>query len=88
MRRIGLPLLMLAAAAAAPVVLRSQDAPKLSDAEQEEFLRTAKITKTKSTPKGITNTQRVTMTDGTITHDAHVQCIDVSKQEFKTDRGN
>jgi hypothetical protein len=87
MRRIGLPLLVLAATTAAPVVLRGQDAPKLSDAEQEEFLRTAQITKTKSAPKGITNTQRVTMSDGKLTHDAHVQCIDESKQEFKTDRG-
>jgi hypothetical protein len=27
------------------------------------------------------------MTDGAITHDAHVQCIDEAKHEFKTDRG-
>jgi hypothetical protein len=70
-----------------PASLPAEDAPKPGDAEQEQFLKTAKITKTKSAKKGVTNTTRVTMTDGTITHDAHVQCIDESKHEFKSDRG-
>jgi hypothetical protein len=87
MKQRRLPLLMLATTTAASIVLHAQNVPRLSDAEREEFLRTAKITKTKSAPKGITNTQRVTMTDVKITHDAHVQCIDESKREFKTDRG-
>jgi hypothetical protein len=68
------------AASPSPVV-------NLTDAEQEEFLRTAKIIKATGAKKGVTNTSRVTMTDGKITHDAHVQCIDEAKQEFKTDRG-
>ena len=50
-------------------------------------MRKAKIIKTTSAKKGITNTNRVTMTDSTITHDAHVQCIDEAKNEYKTDRG-
>ena len=70
-----------------PVSLPAQDAPKLGDAEQEEFLKTAKIGKSTSAKKGVTNTLRVTMSDGKITHDAHVQCIDEAKHEFKTDRG-
>jgi hypothetical protein len=61
--------------------------PKLTDTEQEEFLRKGKIIKTKSARKGITNTSQVTLTDGNNTHDAHVQCIDESKHEYKTDRG-
>jgi hypothetical protein len=61
--------------------------PKLTDAEQEEFLAKAKIFKTRAASKGITGTQRATLTDGKITHDAHIQCIDESKYEFKTDRG-
>src|SRR5690349_102858 len=60
---------------------------KLTDSEQEEFLRKAKIIKTSSAKKGITNTTRVTLTDGKITHDGHVQCIDEAKHEYKTDRG-
>src|SRR6476620_9846379 len=76
-----------AALCTAPLNLRAEDSPKLNDADQEHFLKTAKITKTSSAKKGVTNTQRVTMSDGTLTHDAHVQCIDESKHEFKTDRG-
>jgi hypothetical protein len=70
-----------------PSTLPAEDTPKLGDAEQEQFLKTAKITKTKSAKKGVTNTTRVTMSDGALTHDAHVQCIDESKHEFKSDRG-
>jgi hypothetical protein len=80
-------LLAVAFLCVAPLNLRAGDAPKLSDAEQEQFLKTAKIIKTSSAKKGVTNSQRVTMSDGNITHDAHVQCIDESKHEFKTDRG-
>ena len=60
---------------------------KPTDAEKEQFLRTGKIQKSKTASKGITGSSRVTMTDGKITHDAHVQCIDESKHEFVTDRG-
>ena len=59
----------------------SAPAPKLSDEEQEQFLRKAKISKTSGTKKGVTNTTRVTMSDGNITHDAHVQCIDEAKHD-------
>jgi hypothetical protein len=59
----------------------------LTDAEQEEFLAKAKIVKTKAASKGITGSQRATLSDGRITHDAHIQCIDESKREYKTDRG-
>ncbi len=62
-------------------------APLLSDAEQEEFLKVGKITRTKQASKGVTGTTRVTMTDGKVTHDAHVQCIDEAKSTFTTDRG-
>jgi hypothetical protein len=86
MKRYGY-LFAVAALCMAPLGLRAEETPKLSDAEQEQFLKTAKITKTSSAKKGVTNTQRVTMSDGTLTHDAHVQCIDESKHEFKTDRG-
>jgi hypothetical protein len=61
--------------------------PALTDAEQDQFLKTAKILTTRQASKGITGSTRVSMTDGNITHDAHVQCIDESKPEFKTDRG-
>lgn len=42
---------------------------------QERFLAGAEITATKPAPGGITESKRVTLSDGTLTHDAHVQTI-------------
>ena len=47
--------------------------------QKEEFLTKAKITKTKDAKKGVTGTFQVTLSDGTLTHDASVQTIDESK---------
>ena len=86
MKRNGF-LFALAALLLIPRALPAADVTKLSDAEQEQFLKTAKMGKTTSAKKGVTNTTRVTLSDGNLTHDAHVQCIDEAKHEFKTDRG-
>jgi hypothetical protein len=53
----------------------------------ERFLSNAKIVTMRSAGKGITNSRRATLTDGTLTHDAHVQTIDDWKLEFKTAAG-
>jgi hypothetical protein len=53
----------------------------------ERFLKQAKITKTKGTGKGVTDSTRATMSDGTITHDAHIQIIDEYKREFRSTLG-
>lgn len=66
---------------------RAAAAPALSDAEIEEFLRKADVVKTKSTSKGITGSLQATLSDGRITHDAHIQSIDESKREFQSMRG-
>jgi len=55
--------------------------------EQEAFLRTAKIAKTKGAKKGVTGTQRATMSDGVITHDASIQMVDQEIGRFETNRG-
>ncbi len=57
-------------------------APKLTDAQIEDFLLHAKIVKTKSASKGITGSLRATLTDGKMTHDAHIQNIDERQQQF------
>lgn len=59
----------------------------LTREEQETFLRDARIIRTRSAPKGITGSRRVTLSDGTFTHDAHVQNIDEAKREFQGTRG-
>jgi hypothetical protein len=52
------------------------DEPALTKEQMKQFLLTAKVIKSAPTHKGITNTLRLTLTDGTITHDAHFQPID------------
>jgi hypothetical protein len=61
--------------------------PSLTAAEQETFLKTAKIVRTRDAGKGVTGTLRVTLSDGTLTHDASVQTVDVSMNEFRSNRG-
>jgi hypothetical protein len=50
----------------------------------EEFLRTAKIVRSRDAGKGITGSIRATLSDGTLTHDVHVQTIDEAKLEFRS----
>jgi hypothetical protein len=58
-----------------------------TDAEKETFLLKASIVRTRGAGKGITGSLRGTLSDGTVTHDAHIQTIDESKQEFKSTSG-
>jgi hypothetical protein len=72
----------------APQPAASQAAtPKLTDAQKEDFLLHAKVIKTKSASKGVTGSLRATMTDGTVTHDAHIQTIDERQQQFTGSNG-
>ena len=52
------------------------DEPVLTKEQMKQFLLTAKVIKSAPAHNGITNTLRLTLTDGTITHDAHFQPID------------
>jgi hypothetical protein len=70
----------LGAQTAAP---QTTAASSLADADIERFLLKADVVKTKSTAKGITGSLQATLTDGSLTHDAHIQSIDESKREFQ-----
>jgi len=61
--------------------------PGLSIEQQEEFLKKAKVLRTRGAGKGVTGTVRATLSDGTITHDASIQTIDESMREFRSNRG-
>jgi hypothetical protein len=74
-----------AAPPAAPPVVAAALRP--SDAEMERFLREADVIKTKDTKKGVTNSLQATLSDGKLTHDAHIQTIDESKREFRSAMG-
>ena len=50
--------------------------PELSIDQIRTFLKDAKVIRTRSTNKGITAPKRLTLSDGTITHDAVFQAID------------
>ncbi len=77
---IGSALLFAQEQAAAP-------SPKLTPEQMAEFLLNAKILKSKATSKGITNSARATLSDGRLTHDAHIQTIDEAKMRFEGSRG-
>ena len=42
----------------------------------QDFLKTAKVIRTRTTSKGVTAPKRLTLSDGVITHDAVFQSVD------------
>lgn len=63
------------------------ETPAMDDAARETFLEKAKVERTKPTAVGITGSKRATLSDGSFTHDAHIQTVDESKQRFETPSG-
>jgi hypothetical protein len=75
------------AAAPAQESKQAKEAPKeptLTVDQMKAFLLHAEIVKSRGTPKGITSPWRLTLSDGTITHEAAFQTIDESapRREF------
>jgi hypothetical protein len=66
-------------------VLNGADA--LTWEQKEAFLTKGKITQAKEAKKGVTGTSRVTLTDGTLTHDASVQTIDDYRTQYLNEVG-
>jgi hypothetical protein len=89
-------LLVLAAAvclATAALLVASQqhslsDEPKLTGEQKKDFLLNAKIIESHTIGKGVTHPSRLTLSDGTITHDAAFQPVDEQKNimHFATGR--
>jgi hypothetical protein len=73
--RLRLILLPLAILLAPVTSMPAQDEPKLSKEQMKEFLLKAKVLNEKVTPKGITSPYRLTLSDGTFTHDASFQRV-------------
>jgi hypothetical protein len=61
--------------------------PVLTVEQQEAFLAEGRVIKRRSVTKGVTGTVRVTLTDGTTTHDASIQTIDLRKTQYPTAHG-
>jgi hypothetical protein len=79
----GLAGVQAPASPAAPPAPARAAGPELSDAAIETFLRKARVLRTRETGKGITGSLRATLSDGTLTHEAHVQTIDQMKEQFR-----
>ncbi len=81
MTRIGVALVaqLLISAVPAPTYAQAAaaaSAPQLTVEQMKEFLKTAKVIRTRTTSKGITAPKRLTLSDGVITHDAVFQSVD------------
>lgn len=80
MTRLGgaLVVLLLASVGSAPSYAQTiaAPAPELTVEQMKDFLKTAKISRVRTTNKGVTAPKRLTLTNGTITHDAVFQAVD------------
>ena len=54
----------------------------------EAFLLNASIGSTRNAGGGVTDSQRATLTDGSLTHDAQIQAVDISKAKFEAGRAS
>src|SRR6476661_5492859 len=77
---------LLFVAVAGLVRAASNEAPKLTLAEQEEFLRTAKVVSMKNLGTGVTNSRKAVLDNGKFQHDAHIQVVNESKASFSGQR--
>ena len=59
-----------------------ETAPALTPAEMEAFLLDAELTDVRDAGAGVTGSQRATASDGRLTHDVHIQTVDVSRSRF------
>jgi len=57
----------------------ADDTPTLTKDQIKHFLVTAPVVASHESKKGVTNTKRLTLSDGTITHDASFQPVDEHK---------
>lgn len=83
-RLISLALISLVFASLA----RADDQTTLTKEQIKHFLLTAKIIASKQSGKGVTHPWRLTLSDGTITHDASFQGINEFKSTVQLANGN
>lgn len=57
--------------------------PPWTDAEMEDFLRRAEITHSAELSIGVTHSRRATLSLDGVTHDAHIQTVDVMKRKAR-----
>jgi hypothetical protein len=89
-RRLVIPLFIIFSCGIMTLSLRcvalTADEEPLNKEQIKQFLQNAEIVKSKPSSKGITHPWRLTLSNGTITHDASFQAVDEHKS--KMDLGN
>jgi hypothetical protein len=56
--------------------------PALTPEQMEAFLLKARITRLRDNSKGVTIARRATLVDGSFTHDAHIQFVEIERPVF------
>lgn len=60
-----------------------QDPAQWTPAQKEQFLLTAQVVSEESAGKGLTGSKKAMLSDGTVTHAAHIQSVDIYEPLFK-----
>jgi hypothetical protein len=76
-------ILLLVVLFAVPRAGATQQAVSLTPEQMEVFLKEAKIIDVRDAGSGTTRSRRATLSDGVITHDAHIQVINEAKALFR-----
>jgi len=85
-RRTAVLALLLGVCGVAPCLAQNAATatqPVLTPQEMEDFLLNAPVVEKKGGLRGVTNAQRVTLSNGRVTHDAQIQDVDISKAIFE-----
>jgi hypothetical protein len=80
------PIVVLLTLCATALAFAGQGKPSttpLSPAEMEAFLLKGKILDVRDAGSGVTGSLRAKVTDGTLTHDVHIQSVDIMKPVFE-----
>jgi hypothetical protein len=86
-RYLTRPLIVALACTIIPLAAPGADDAALTKDQIKMFLQTASVINNKPSSKGVTHPWRLTLSDGTITHDASFQSIDEHKPEMKMASG-
>jgi|SRR5712671_6178335 len=81
------PLILVLTCVIIPLAAIRADDAGLTKEQIRVFLQTAQVINKRLSSKGVTHPWRLTLSDGTITHDASFQPIDEHKSEMKLESG-
>jgi len=85
-QRKWLRIVLAVVACLACVPLLAAEEP-LTKEQMKQFLLNAKVISSRQSSKGITSPWRLTLTDGTVTHDASFQSVDEHKSRMEFENG-